>query len=249
MLYHSDRNRFLGLTVSDLNVVKAASKFRFLSAAMVVILTLLFSGCVSSPEKKSKQDIVNVKAKKGDVLATTYRSPFSAQNWSAKAKQKFNKGVVFLKKGQTKAKATKAFYAAITLAPSMEPAYFNIAKMAIEHRTTQSMLKKIMQLAQKNNMESPRLLSVFAVGLRKQSQFAEAKKLYSRAIKLNNSYLPAILNMAILEDVYLGNLKSAQIFYLNYQQQLIIQGKKDKRLKNWLADLKQRLKKLDGAGK
>ncbi len=165
---------------------------------------------------------------------------YPSADWSVEARAFFAKGTRYLQKNPLK--AMQSFNEAIVLAPTMEPAYFNLAKIAYENNDTR-MLNELIQTSQQNKLQSARLLTVFAMGMRQQAKFEEAKNLYSRAIKLNNSYLPAILNRAILEDIYLGQLQTAEHYYQMYQQQLLLQGKTDKRLKNWLTDLQQRLKK------
>ncbi len=228
----------------------------------IILLMVLLSSCSllpgdnnATPESVSQQsrdengsgDVEEVKPESFQASQSDSSQVYSAADWSSEAKKTFGNAARYLKKNPDR--AVKGFYEAIKLAPSMEPAYFNVAKIAYE-KNNSKMLNKIMQKAQQNNIGSPRLFTAFALGMRQQSKFNDAKKLYSRAIKLNNSYLPAILNMAILEDVYMGHLKKAESFYLSYQQQLQVQGKEDKRLKNWLTDLKQRLKKQQkGAGK
>lgn len=247
LLFRSDKRMVLGIKI-----------------LFLVFLLLLVTGCSVLPgDKKAKTEAVtqnqqqneqNNSGERGEVNSLVNQpskidsSPiYSANKWSSEAKKSFINAVQYL--GKAPDKAVKGLYKAIAMAPTMEPAYFDIAKVAYQQNKAE-MLNNVMKKAQENNIRSARLFTAFALGLRQQSKFDEAKSLYSRAIKLNNSYLPAILNMAILEDVYMGHLKKAETFYLNYKQQLQAQGKTDKRLKNWLTDLQQRLKKQQkGAGR
>jgi len=213
---------------------------------LLTLLMLLVVSCSSTPEKSSTQSQIQPQeTPKSTKSMATQSAPvmelysYDASKWSRDAIQNFNNGVRYLKSNSKK--ASEFFYKAIALAPSMEPAYFNVLKIAIngKHLTE---IDKIYALYLKQKMASPRLMTLMGLAKRMKGEFKVSKKLYSDAIKLNNSYLTAILNMAILEDVYLGDVESAQKYYLMYQKQLQIQGKKDKNLKNWLADIKQRMK-------
>ena len=68
---------------------------------------------------------------------------------------------------------------------------------------------------------------------------------YQLALNKDANYLVVLANMAILQDLYLHNLVNAQDYYIQYQQQLVVQGKEDDRVANWLADINRRIAKVN----
>ena len=106
----------------------------------------------------------------------------------------------------------------------------------------------IKRLEQKLNSEaisSARFLTLLATIERNNGLFKLAAKHYLLALDIKADYSTALVNYAILNDLYIHDLPTAQSYYLKYQQQLILDGKEDKRLKNWLADIKQRIARLN----
>lgn len=86
-----------------------------------------------------------------------------------------------------------------------------------------------------NNAEAYNLLGLVH---RETGQFAEARQDYEQALKLDPLYADVHLNLAILFDLYLGQLQPALEHYQRYQE---IAGGEDKQVKLWITDLKQRL--------
>jgi tetratricopeptide (TPR) repeat protein len=74
---------------------------------------------------------------------------------------------------------------------------------------------------------------------RAMGRFAEARVAYEQALAAKLDYAYAHLNLAILYDLYLGDLTMALDQYQQYQN---LVGDTDPQLAGWLADLKQRMK-------
>ncbi len=74
---------------------------------------------------------------------------------------------------------------------------------------------------------------------RKNGEFKDALKSYRLAILNNADYANAHLNIGILYDIYLSNLTKALEHYQRYQE---ITGNKDKKVTNWIIDIKRRVK-------
>ena len=205
---------------------------------ILLLLTMLFIASCSTVVKKQAVD-----------TAKPSGSPFiTLQNtWSEQAIVEFNRGNQLVKDDPQQ--AINFFEEAIVLEPKMEAAYFNLLLIYYnQHKQGINITDAINRLELKANEEavlSARILTLLAMVQRNNGQFKSAEQYYLSALEMNEHYSTALVNYAILNDLYLQNLPKAQSYYLKYQQQLILDGQEDKRLKNWLADIKQRIAKLD----
>ncbi len=164
--------------------------------------------------------------------------------WPDDALKAFDQGVSLLKSHP--GKAASAFNVAIKQAPQMEAAYYNLGLLYYsdtKDKKKQQQLEKLITDAENQGVLSARLMNLLAVNLRKQGKFLEAEANYIMALTLEPNHLSTLANMAILQDLYLGQLTRALEYYKRYQQQLEQQGKEDNRINNWLADLQQRIQK------
>ncbi|MES2581579.1 MAG: tetratricopeptide repeat protein [Pseudomonadota bacterium] len=75
---------------------------------------------------------------------------------------------------------------------------------------------------------------------RQAGQFDKARQAYEKAIALDANYTPAILNLGILQDLYLGDSKQALVLYERY---LSLTPSGDATVAKWVADLKNRKEK------
>lgn len=162
--------------------------------------------------------------------------------WPKNALSAFNQGMSQIKNKPDE--AILAFQKAINLAPKMEAAYYNLMHIYYDKKDHQQ-LTSLFDIAQKEALLSARVLTIFASDQRRQGHFSEAEKHYALALEKDSNYLSALANMAILQDIYLHRLAEALKYYLRYQEQLIAQGKDDRRVVDWLADIKQRISKLN----
>jgi tetratricopeptide (TPR) repeat protein len=77
-------------------------------------------------------------------------------------------------------------------------------------------------------------------------QFAKAREAYERAIALDPNYAQAVLNLGILNDMYLWDAKRALELYDRY---LALTPGGDAVVTKWIADLKNRKQAPITAGK
>lgn len=75
-----------------------------------------------------------------------------------------------------------------------------------------------------------------AITYRQQGQFTKARDEYERAIELDPSYAAPVLNLGILNDLYLQDRKRALALYDQY---LVLAGS-DAAVAKWVVDLKNR---------
>ncbi len=74
---------------------------------------------------------------------------------------------------------------------------------------------------------------------RMQGLFDKAKKAYKKAIDIDREYARAHLNLGILYDIYLQDLKLALNQYETYQT---LTDSQDKTVSSWIIDIKRQLK-------
>lgn len=82
-------------------------------------------------------------------------------------------------------------------------------------------------------------LNYMGVLARIDGRFGEAEGYYRHAIKIDPNYRLAIRNLGILLDLYGGRIEEALALYERYQS---LQDEPDPKVKEWIFDIKQRLK-------
>lgn len=84
----------------------------------------------------------------------------------------------------------------------------------------------------------PAALNHQGVIAREAGEFEAAEAYYRRALAANENYLPAMLNLAFLLDIYLGRPDQALPLYEQYQA---LAAEPHPRLEDWIFDAKNRL--------
>ena len=110
-------------------------------------------------------------------------------------------------------------------------AYFKLKKMDLAEQAFQEAISR-----SKTDAVAYNHLGIL---LRYQGQFEEARKHYQRAIAIDSDYAYAHLNLGILFDIYLQDLKMALQQYQKYQALI---SEEDKQVAGWIADIQRRLK-------
>lgn len=89
--------------------------------------------------------------------------------------------------------------------------------------------------AEPSHLHSLNYLGVLA---RQRGDFKAAEGFYRAALAVDPDFQPAIRNLAILLDLYRGELSEALALYQQYQE---LQTEPDPRLKDWIFDLENRM--------
>jgi Flp pilus assembly protein TadD len=82
------------------------------------------------------------------------------------------------------------------------------------------------------------------ITLRHAGQFAKARQAYERAIELDPNYAAAVLNLAILHDLYLAEAPRALELYQRYA---VLAPGESAAVNKWIADLRNRKPAAAGA--
>ncbi len=99
---------------------------------------------------------------------------------------------------------------------------------------------KVLKKAAYGPTRDPRVMNQLGVVSRQSGQFQEARQAYQAALRLAPNYDKAHYNLAILADLYLGDLPLAIAEFEKYQS---LQEKRDRRVDGWLKDLRRRVAK------
>ena len=110
-------------------------------------------------------------------------------------------------------------------------AYFKLKKMDLAEQAFQEAISRSKADAVAYNH--------LGILLRYKGQFEEARKHYQRAITIDSDYANAHLNLGILFDIYLQDLKLALKQYEKYQSLI---DAEDKQVAGWINDIQRRLK-------
>ncbi|RQP25343.1 tetratricopeptide repeat protein [Piscinibacter terrae] len=96
------------------------------------------------------------------------------------------------------------------------------------------------------NPRQPVYFNQLGVTYRMNGQFTKAREAYEKAIELDANYAQAVLNLAILNDIYLWNGPRALELYDRY---LALTPGGDAVVTKWIADLKNRKQAPNNAAK
>jgi tetratricopeptide (TPR) repeat protein len=199
-----------------------------------MLTLLLLAACQSGPKTVPEPAPAVEPAPVTDASAT---EPESAPEPVDFYQQFYIEAVDSLKRGDTE-QAIELLLQVSTDAPdkpyvftNLGLAYFKLKKMDLSERAFQEAISR-------NNRDAV-AYNHLGILLRYQGQFEEARKHYQRAIAIDSDYAYAHLNLGILFDIYLQDLKLALQQYQKYQGLI---GEEDKQVAGWIVDIQRRLK-------
>lgn len=96
---------------------------------------------------------------------------------------------------------------------------------------------KALETATRLGPRQPSYWNQLGITYRQQGRFEQARQAYERALQARDDYAPAVLNLGILHDLYLGNPTQALGLYERYLS-LVPGG--DAEVNKWVIDLKNR---------
>ena len=206
----------------------------FNSRTIIVLALLLITACQSTPGTDPDPK---------PAVAPTSVSEASSTEPEPEAEpvdfyqQFYTEAVDSLKLGDTE-RALELLLQVSTDAPdkpyvftNLGLAYFKLEKMDLAEQAFQEAISR-------NNRDSV-AYNHLGILLRYQGQFEEARKRYQRAIAIDSDYAYAHLNLGILFDIYLQDLKLALKQYQKYQA---LTGEENKQVAGWIVDIQRRLK-------
>lgn len=151
------------------------------------------------------------------------------------AQQAFDQARRALRAGRTE-EAERAFKALADKHPELGGPHANLGLI---YRQAGKLPESVaaFERAVKASPQQPVYFNQLGIAYRHAGQFTKARDAYERAIALDGSYAPPLLNLGILNDLYLRDDKRALELYGRY---LVLAPNGDATVTKWVAELKNR---------
>ncbi len=170
-------------------------------------------------------------------MRTVASAPLPAAK--AEIEKLFQQGLVDMNADRLE-RAEEAFISVAQSLPDASGPYVNLALIRLRQDRVGDAEEFVKQALIRGDDNAQAHL-LYGVVQRRQGKFKESEVSYKRALKLDERLATAHLNLAILYDLYLGQLDKAEFHYRRY---LAMEPAQAERVRGWLADLKRR----QGAG-
>ena len=181
---------------------------------LVVTSTLMLSACLSTT--KTKESLPPV---------------------APQAQAEYQRAVSAMKSGRIKS-AFRLFNSISKKYPGFAGPQLNIGLLHLK-RNNLNKAEKAFKRAIQINRDNAVGYNLLGVVYRRNGKFIEAKEAYKQAISKNAEYANAHLNLGVLYDLYMNDSKRALHHYEQYQ---VFKGSADKKVSNWILDIKRRVK-------
>ena len=198
----------------------------------LTLLLLLATGCSSTPEpvpQPEKEPVVVEAASAEEVVVEEEPIDFNQQF--------YEEAVAELKAGETEL-ALELLVQVSNDAPD-KPRVFTNLGLAYYKLQQPDLAEQAFKQAVSRDDRDAVAHNHLGVLQRQKGQFESARDHYQRAIKINSDYASAHLNLGILFDIYLQDLKLALRQYQKYQT---LVSEEDTTVKGWIVDIQRRLK-------
>lgn len=208
--------------------------------ALPLVIAVALAGCASVAEPlKAIRDAVTPGSStappgKATVPARTLAAQSDA-TVSPAAQRAFDDAARALRAGRA-ADAERGFRAIADASPELGGPHANLGLIYRQAGKLDESAGEL-ERAVKLNPRQPLYLNQLAITYRQQGQFVKARDAYETAIALDPGYAAPILNLGILNDLYLGDGKRALELYDRY---LALSPSGDAAVTKWVADLKNR---------
>ncbi|MDS1309765.1 MULTISPECIES: tetratricopeptide repeat protein [Marinobacter] len=184
-----------------------------------LMLLLLLTGCAVGPERTTALDDAAVTAES-----------------EARLQEAFSEAVVLMENGDLE-EARSRFEKMTAEHPERSGPIANLGLLAMQSGDMELARVRFEQVLALNP-KHPVANNHLGVIARNAGDFSLAEKRYREALAANPEYLPALLNLAFLLDIYLGQPAQALPLYEQYKERA---EEPDPRVKDWIFDAKNRI--------
>jgi Flp pilus assembly protein TadD len=194
--------------------------------ALVLVTVLLLSACTTWSSRRSGE--IEIEGNRGFTITEQVRLSSTSKSEFKKAlrlleEERYEDGIELLES------VTKA-------APDATAAHINLGiayRLAGDFEKAEASLSSALEL----NPRHPVAHNELGIVYRKTGRFQEARESYERALAVYGDFHFARRNLAILCDVYLGDMACAVKHYERYAQVM----PDDENVAIWIADLRNRM--------
>ena len=195
-----------------------------------MLAVLLLGACQSGPDKASspKPAVSTSPTVEGSVAES---APVDANQ------QYYVQALASLKSGKTE-RALKLLLQISNAAPDMPYVFTNLG-LAYFKLQQPKLAEQAFKQAIASNKKDAVAHNHLGILQRQKGQFKEARTHYQRSLAIDSDYASAHLNLGILFDIYLQDLKQALRHYQKYQA---LVSEEDTQVAGWIVDIQRRLK-------
>jgi tetratricopeptide (TPR) repeat protein len=205
---------------------------------LIFFAFVLLSGCASKSPKKVKTKIPEDTPRMDVAPIERIANPYLTQKVKVPngANEAFQKAVVLMQ-GENWAQAEKVLQPMTQTYPEMAGPWVNLGIVLWRQNKLEEAEKAFDRALQINPLHNDAYVQ-YAMMLREQGQFERAEKLYQKALEVWPHNLPALRNLGILYDMYMGKFEQALV---QYELALRVMPEPSREMEGWIIDLKRRI--------
>lgn len=212
-----------------------ASRLAHSGILPITLLSLLLSGCGSSPT--TPEDAAPAPAIKKDKGGPEEALAVPAEPvLSPEAVQQFDRAVTLMSSGDLAA-AEQGFRSLATAYPSYSGPLLNLGILHVKAGKLEE-AEQVIRDAVARNDNNAAAFNQLGIVYRKLGRFKEADEAYTRAVRIDPDYALAYLNLGVLCDLYLQEPQRALEAYERY---LSLAREPDAKVSGWVTELKKRI--------
>ena len=202
----------------------------FNNRTALLLVILLLGACQSGPDRASLQ-------KPAAATSPTVEGSTAESRPVDPNQQLYEQALASLKSGKTE-RALKLLVQISNDAPDMPYVFTNLGLAYFKLQQLELAEQAFKQAIASNNKDAV-ANNHLGILQRQKGQFKEARTHYQRALAIDSDYASAHLNLGILFDIYLQDLKQALRHYQKYQA---LVSEEDTQVAGWIVDIQRRLK-------
>jgi tetratricopeptide (TPR) repeat protein len=202
----------------------------FNNRVALLLAALLLGACQSGPDKASLP-------KPAEATSPTVEEPAAELEPVDINQQYYEQALDSLKSGKTE-RALELLVQISNDAPDKTYVFTNLGLAYFKLQKPDLAEQAFKQAMARNNKDAV-AHNHLGILQRRKGQFNEARTHYQRAIAIDSDYASAHLNLGILFDIYLQDLKQALRHYQKYQA---LVSEEDTQVAGWIIDIQRRLK-------